>query len=107
MAWLTTARLSSMGFGSVGEGVMLSDKASYYNCAGIHVGDHARIDDFCVLSAGEGGIRIGRHIHLAVFTSLIGAGRITLDDFANVSSRVAIYSSSDDFSGAAMPTTAT
>lgn len=38
-------------------------------------------------------------MHVAVFCSLIGTGRIVLDDFANVSGRVSIYSSSDDFSG--------
>jgi acetyltransferase-like isoleucine patch superfamily enzyme len=102
MAWLTSEQMASMGFGAVGAGVLLSDKASFYNCPGIELGDHVRIDDFCVLSAGAGGIRLGRHIHVAVYTSLIGAGAIVLGDFANLSSRVAIYSSSDDFSGKAM-----
>ncbi len=102
MAWLTAEQVSAMGFGAVGSDVFLSDKASYYNCPAIRIGSRVRIDDFCVLSAGHGGIEIGNHIHIAVFSSLIGAGRITLRDFANVSSRVAIYSSSDDFSGAAM-----
>ena len=91
-----------MGFGAVGAGVLLSDKASFHNCANIQLGDNVRVDDFCVLSAGVGGIRLGRHIHVAVYSSMIGAGCISLADFANVSSRVAIYSSSDDFSGAAM-----
>jgi galactoside O-acetyltransferase len=102
MAWLSGEQLRSMGFAAVGSGVLLSDRASYYNCAAIRIGNRVRIDDFCVLSAGSGGIDIGDHIHIAVNASLIGAGRITLRDFANISSRVAIYSSTDDFSGAAM-----
>lgn len=60
---------------------------------------NVRIDDFCVLSAGEGGIVLGDYIHIAVYSSLIGAGKISLADFCNISSRVAIYSSSDDYSG--------
>ncbi|MGL4338127.1 MAG: acyltransferase, partial [Turicibacter sp.] len=48
---------------------------------------------------GEGGIDIGNFIHIAVYSSLIGAGKITLSDFCNISSRVAIYSSNDDYSG--------
>lgn len=91
-----------MGFGSVGNTVSLSDKASFYNCARISLGENVRIDDFCVLSAGDGGISIGKNVHLAVYSSLIGRGKITLADFCNISSRVSIYSSSDDYSGATM-----
>ncbi|MBK9346900.1 MAG: acyltransferase [Burkholderiales bacterium] len=88
-----------MGFAAVGENVMISDRASFYNCAAISIGSNVRIDDFCVISAGTGGIHIGNHVHVAVYTSLIGAGRITLSDFTGVSSRVSIYSSNDDYSG--------
>lgn len=94
--------IESMGFASVGENVFISDKASFYNCSKISLGKNVRIDDFCVLSAGEGGITIGSYVHVAVYTSLIGGGKITLSDFCNISSRVAIYSSNDDYSGASM-----
>lgn len=99
MAYLTQEQIQEMGFKSVGNNVQLSDKASYYNCKNITIGNNVRIDDFCVLSAGSGGIDIGSHIHIAVFSSLIGAGKITLLDFCNISSKVAIYSSNDDYSG--------
>ncbi len=102
MAWLTAQQITEMGFASVGANVLLSDKASYYNCKNIRLGSNIRIDDFCVLSAGIGGIDIGNYIHIAVYSSLIGAGNITLADFSNISSRVAIYSSNDDYSGAVM-----
>ena len=102
MARLDRDAIEKMGFCSVGEGVVISDKASFYNCANISIGNNVRIDDFCVLSAGVGGITIGNHIHIAVFSSLIGAGKITLSDYCNISSRVAIYSSSDDYSGSFM-----
>lgn len=91
-----------MGFASIGENVQISDRASFYNISKISLGNNVRIDDFCVLSAGIGGISIGNHIHIAVFSSLIGAGKITLSDFCNISSRVSIYSSNDDYSGSAM-----
>lgn len=102
MGFLSRDQIDAMGFARVGENAHLSEKASYYNCAKIIIGDNVRIDDFCVLSAGIGGIEIGSYIHIAVYTSLIGAGKITLNDFSNLSSKVAIYSSNDDYSGASM-----
>ena len=102
MGILTHDQIQELGFAHVGDNCRLSDKASYYNCKHIHIGNNVRIDDFCVLSAGKGGIYIGDYIHIAVYSSLIGAAKITLDDFSNISSRVSIYSSSDDYSGASM-----
>lgn len=102
MARLSRSDIESMGFASLGENVLISDRASFYNCSQISLGNNVRIDDFCVLSAGVGGIEIGNFVHIAVYSSLIGAGKITLSDFCNISSRVSIYSSSDDYSGAAM-----
>lgn len=102
MGFLSQDQIDKMGFSSVGNNPQLSDKASYYNCKSIAIGDNVRIDDFCVISAGDGGIHIGSHVHIAVYTSLIGAGRITVSDFSGISSRVAIYSSNDDYSGAVL-----
>lgn len=99
MAFLTRLELEKMGFASLGDDVYVSDKASIYNPGRISLGNHVRIDDFCVLSAGKGGIFIGNYIHIAVYTALIGAETITLSDFCNLSSRVTIFSSNDDYSG--------
>ena len=104
MAMLSQEVITQMGFASVGANVQISDRASFYGNARISLGDNVRIDDFCVLAAGAGGIELGRHVHIAVASTLIGAGKITLSDFAGLSSRVSIYSSSDDYSGATMTT---
>lgn len=102
MVMLTRNEIERMGFASMGENVFISDRASFYNCANIALGHNVRIDDFCVLAAGVGGISIGNYVHIAVGCSLIGAGKITLSNFCGLSSRVAIYSSSDDYSGATL-----
>ncbi|MHC5210442.1 MAG: acyltransferase [Planctomycetota bacterium] len=99
MAFLTRRQLEDVGFKSVGRDVQLSEKASFYNPANIVIGDHARIDDFCILSAGTGGIRIGEYVHVACHATLIGEGEIVLEAFAGVSGRASIYSSSSDASG--------
>ena len=99
MAMLSREAIEALGFISVGEYAQISDRASFYGTSRIALGNNVRIDDFCVLSAGLGGISVGNYVHIAVYSSLIGAGRITLSNFCNISSRVAIYSSNDDYSG--------
>ena len=99
MGFLSQFELDKIGFKCVGKKVQISDKACFYNPASISIGDHTRIDDFCILSAGEGGIEIGKHVHVACYCSLIGAALIKLCDFVGISGRTSVYSSNDDYSG--------
>ncbi|WDB75966.1 acyltransferase [Escherichia albertii] len=102
MGLLSRNQLEALGFKSLGENIKISDKASIYGASNITLGDNIRIDDFCVISSGAGGIFIGNHIHIAIYSSIIGQGKVTLSDFSNISSRVSIYSSNDDYSGSAL-----
>lgn len=99
MAFYSKQELQEIGFKSLGENVKVSKLASIYGANKISIGDNSRIDDFCVLSAGEGGIEIGRYVHISVYVSIIGAGRVILEDFTGLSSKCAVYSSNDDYSG--------
>jgi hypothetical protein len=94
--------LLERGLLSVDPTALISRHATFYWTDRIEIGAHSRVDDFCVLSAGAGGITIGRHVHISAMASLQGAGAITIGDFATLSARAAIYSSADDFSGVAM-----
>jgi acetyltransferase-like isoleucine patch superfamily enzyme len=102
MAMLSREAINLIGFASVGDYVQISDRASFYGVSRIALGNNVRIDDFCVLAAGLGGILIGNYVHIAVGSSLIGAGKITMSDFSGLSSHISIYSSSDDYTGATM-----
>jgi acetyltransferase-like isoleucine patch superfamily enzyme len=102
MAFLTEDQLASLGFRSLGSSVRISEKASLYGVQNISIGDHSRVDDFCILSGGSGGITIGSHVHISCYTSLIGRAEIVVGDFVSVSGRCSVYSSTDDFSGATM-----
>jgi dTDP-4-amino-4,6-dideoxy-D-glucose acyltransferase len=97
--FLSRDDLQKIGFKSIGNNVLISDKCSIYSPQNIEIGNNVRIDDFCVLSAGSGGIKIGNYVHIAVFCSIIGDGEIIMDDFSGLSSRVSLYSSNDDYSG--------
>lgn len=99
MAFLSREFLEAMGFKKLGRNVLISDKASIYRPSVIEIGDNVRIDDFCILSPGDSGISIGNSIHIGCQSTLIGRGKIILEDFSNISSKVSIYSSNDDYSG--------
>lgn len=98
-SFMTEDELAQIGFQRIGGRVRISRVARFYNPANICIGDETRVDDFCILSAGEGGIEIGRNVHIACYVSIQGRARVVIGDFANLSSRVAVYSSNDDYSG--------
>lgn len=95
--YLRLDQLKGIPFKHFGKGVRISDKCSIYNPENIYIGDNTRIDDFTILSAGEGGIRIGSNCHIGCFASLIGKGRIDINDFTELSGRVSVYSSTNDY----------
>lgn len=100
MSVYTRQELLDMGVQSVGEDVRISKKASIYSPESLIIGNHVRVDDFCILS---GKICLGDYIHIAVYSALFGGREgIVVEDFANISSRVAIYALSDDYSGKTM-----
>lgn len=96
MGFYTREELEKIGFKSLGENVLLSNKASIYSPEKISIGNNVRIDDFCILS---GEIKIGNYIHIAAYCGFFGGAGIEIEDFSTTSSRVIIYSVSDDYSG--------
>ncbi len=102
MSFLDQRQLGKFGFKSIGENVQISEKVSIYGAGCISIGNNVRIDDFCVLSAGKDGITIGSHVHIAAYSLLCGRESIVLDDFSGLSSRVSLYSSTDDYLGNAL-----
>ena len=99
MTFYSNRELENVGFQSFGENVLVSRLASIHNASNIKLGSNIRIDDFCVLSSGTGGISIGNYVHIAIYSSIMGDGQVVMDDFSCLSSRVAVYSSNDDYSG--------
>lgn len=88
------------GFICFGENALISRKASIYGAENICIGNNVRIDDFCILS---GKITFGNYIHIAAYTALYGSEKgIVVHDFVNISSKITIYSISDDYSGETM-----
>ena len=100
-SFLSDKELREIGFKSIGKDVMISRYTRFYHPERISIGNHTRIDDFCVFSAGSN-IIIGDYNHIGCYVSMIGQGDIILDDYCSISGRVSFYSSSDDYTGLAM-----
>jgi Acetyltransferase (isoleucine patch superfamily) len=97
-SFYTMDELREIGFKSLGDSdIFISRKASIYGTGNITVGNHVRIDDFCLLS---GKITIGEYVHIAAYAALFGGScGIVLKDFSGISSRSAVYAQTDDYSG--------
>lgn len=92
--------LEALGISKIGKNVLISRKASIYGGANIQIGDHVRIDDFCILS---GRIVLGNYVHIAAYTGLFGGtSGIYCEDYVGISSRSVVYAESDDYSGNSM-----
>ena len=98
--YLTQEQVQKIGFAAVGDDVQISDKACFYGASKMRIGNHVRIDDFCIFI---GNITLGDYIHIAGYTGLHASqGSIVMGSYSTLSSRVAVYAASDDYSGAAM-----
>lgn len=96
-SFLSKNDLLTLGLKKIGENVKISNNANFYNAHLIEIGSNVRIDDFCILS---GNIQIGSNIHISAYCLLFaGDSKITLKDFSGLSSRVAVYALTDDYSG--------
>lgn len=99
----TQEELQSFGFRKLGRNVRIHRSAVLAGCEQISIGDHSRIDCFTLISAGEQGVEIGCCVHIAAGCYLFGGGgRIALEDFSGLSSRVSLYTATDDYSGGVM-----
>ncbi len=97
MGFITKEELNKIGFKSLGENILISDKCSIYSPEKISIGSNVRIDDFSILS---GDLKIGSYIHIAAGCYLYGGeSGIEMMDFSGLSSRVSIYAASDDYTG--------
>ena len=99
-SFYTEEELRNLGFSYIGKNNKISKFARFYGISKIKIGNNVRIDDFCILS---GKIELSDNIHIAAYSALYGGDEgIYIYDFAGISSRVSVYSCSDDYSGMAM-----
>jgi len=64
----------------------------------VEIDDYSIIDDFTLIEGGNG-VKIGKFVHISCFSSIIGGGKLEMDDFSGISAGCRIITGSDDFSG--------
>ena len=99
MNYYTINELSKIGFKSYGENLQLSKFSNIYNPSNIIIGNNVRIDDFCILSAGDEEFILEDYIHLSAGVYIYGTGGIHIKSYSNVSSGSKIFTVNDDYSG--------
>lgn len=100
-SFLDDEEVAALGLAAVGRNVRISRYARLYGAERIFIGDEVRIDDFCLLSAREP-LRLGRNVHIAAYAALFGSAGLDVGAFTGISSRVSVYTTSDDYTGDAL-----
>jgi len=84
--------------GGVGVNVQIDRSVKFISPKNIYIGSNVRIDSWCFIS-GAAGVTIGNNVHIAHAAHLFGNGAsIEIHDFCGISSRVSIFTSTDDYS---------
>ncbi|CAN6959974.1 Chloramphenicol acetyltransferase [Psychrobacter okhotskensis] len=74
------------------------DGAKIINRDNLTIGHNSQIDDFVFFNCGEESV-LGSFVHIASFCSIIGGGKLYMDDFSGLSAGCRIITGSDDFLG--------
>lgn len=74
-------KLQSDDFKSFGNGIEIYPQVKLAKTEVMEIGDHCRIDDFAFLYGGEG-IKFGKYVYIASFVSVIGGGKLIMEDYA-------------------------
>lgn len=94
----TDKELHSLGL-RIGKNVYIHRSVVFFNPQDIYIGSNVRIDCFAMLSCGSEGIAIGDNVHVAAGCYLFGGGgKIVLNSYCGLSSRVSVYTATDDYS---------
>jgi galactoside O-acetyltransferase len=95
---LSERQCQRIKLGAIGRHCLIHETVQFFNASKVFLGDNVRIDCFSILSAGPNGLYIGNHVHLGAGCYLFGGGgKILLEDFSGLSSRVSLFTASDEF----------
>jgi acetyltransferase-like isoleucine patch superfamily enzyme len=90
----------------IGKNVTIGEMVKIVNPDKVEIDDYSRIDDFTIIVGGKG-IKIGKFVHIASYTSVIGGGELIMEDFSGTAAGVRLITGSDEYTGKCLtnPTT--
>lgn len=98
--FLSSDELRQIGFGEIGEDVLIASTCTIVGTERIFIGKNVRIDPYTIIIvASNAKLTLGRNIHLGGMCHIAAACDVTLEDFAGLSQGVKLYSATDDYSG--------
>jgi acetyltransferase-like isoleucine patch superfamily enzyme len=90
----TEEELRGLGI-TFGSNVLIDRSVRFFG-NNISIGSNVRIDCHCVITAKQP-VVIGSFCHLGVGVCLIGTAGVVIEDFAGLSPRATVFTTSDDF----------
>jgi len=83
---------------SIGKDVIIREWVRFVRPENISIGNYVMIDDFVLVSGGRPELTdIRSHVHIACFSSIIGSGGVTMEDFSGLSPGCRLFSETDDY----------
>jgi len=95
--FLSSNRLKKLKLKSYGKKIQISPNVTIIGSDKIQMGDNVRIDDYTIISAKEGFLKLGSNIHIGGQSYLGCGGGIEIKSNVNIAQGVKIYSKINDY----------
>jgi|TARA_B110000858_G_C17436505_1_gene307824 galactoside O-acetyltransferase len=95
--FLTLKELKKIKFKKIGSNIKISKNVTIIGEKNISIGSNVRIDDYTIISAKEGSLKIGNNVHIGGQSYLGCAGGLMLGNEINISQGVKIYTKINDY----------
>ena len=89
--------LKKLNFKKIGNGIKISRNVTIIGEENISLGSNVRIDDYTIISAKEGYLKVGNNVHVGGLSYLGCAGGLEIEDEVNVSQGVKFYTKINDY----------
>ena len=95
--YLTYKELKEMDFNFIGKKCKISSLASFVGTKNISILEGSRIDDFTLIVANKGSVKIGKNTHIGGQSYIQGWCGVEVGSSCKISQGVKIYSKSDNY----------
>lgn len=84
---------------SIGINNIIRERAIFSRPENIIIGNNNMIDDYVLISGGKGSelTTIGNHVHIAMFSTVMGCCGATFEDLSNLGPGTRVFTDTDDF----------